>query len=223
MPALFIFFNSAVFLAPRVSMSTAHLCIVRHGETDWNRHGILQGWTDIPLNAHGRQQAHALAAAWATTPFDAVWSSPLLRAHETAEIVATHLGLPPPRCHDGLKERCFGSVQGIPKSELAETNPVLIQQILKRNPATAFPEGEVMDVFADRVLHALREIGAHHPGRRVMVVTHGWTLDAILRHASGLPRHAILDRKRKNCECLWVQADARAVLPAPTFQSAWRT
>lgn len=195
-------------------MQAARLCIVRHGETDWNRLSILQGWTDVPLNELGRAQADALAKAYGGTGFAAVWSSPLLRARETAQIAAAVLGLPPPVCHEGLRERCFGAIQGIPKAELGQTNPVLLQQILKRNPATEFPGGEAMDVFAERVLGALMDIGVRHPGERVLVVTHGWTMDVVVRHVAGLPRSAILERKRKHGENLWVEAGAATVCAA---------
>lgn len=160
-------------------MSHAHLCIVRHGETDWNAAGILQGWSDVPLNEAGRAQAHRLATGLATCGFVAVWSSPLLRALETARIIAGQLGLPPPRCHDGLKERHFGIIQGVPKHELAELNPALLQHILRRNPAAEFAGGESMDEFADRVLAALAEIAAQ-PGP-LLVITHGWALDVAAR------------------------------------------
>lgn len=192
----------------RPASAPAHVCVVRHGETDWNLSGILQGWIDVPINDQGRRQAHELATAFADQGFAAIWSSPLIRARETAEIVAADLGLAPPRCHDGLRERNFGAIQGIPKTELAELSPVLLQQILKRNPAAVFEAGETMDEFADRVLGAVAEIGASHAGERVLVVTHGWVMDVITRHLAGLPRSAILNMKRKNGESLWLEATA---------------
>jgi probable phosphoglycerate mutase len=191
----------------------AHVCVVRHGETDWNISGILQGWTDVPINETGRRQARELAAAFAGTGFASVWTSPLIRSSETAEIVAGLLGLPAPEVHAGLKERHFGAVQGVPKAELGETNEVLLQQILRRNPAAHFEEGETMDAFADRVLGALLEIGTRHAGERVLVITHGWVMDVITRHVSGLPRSAILNLKRKNGESIWLEADGRSILP----------
>ncbi len=190
----------------------AHICVVRHGETDWNISGILQGWIDVPINEQGRHQARELAGTFAAAGFVAVWSSPLVRARETAEIVAAALRLPPPSCHDGLKERNFGAIQGIPKAELAELNPVLLQQILRRNPAADFEEGERMDEFADRVLGAVADIGARHPGRRVLVVTHGWVMDVVTRHIGGLPRSAILNMKRKNGESVWVEVAGPSIV-----------
>jgi probable phosphoglycerate mutase len=185
----------------------AHLCITRHGETDWNQQGILQGWVDVTLNALGRKQARAMAQAFDKTGFSAIWSSPLLRARETAEIIAPLIRLPQPRLHDGLMERNFGVFQGVPKSELAELNPVELQLILKRNPAGHFEGGESMDDFADRVLGALIDIGNHYRGRKALVITHGWVMDVVTRHVAGLPRSAILNMKRKNGESLWVAVE----------------
>lgn len=185
-------------------MHAAHICITRHGETDWNRMGILQGWFDVPINDLGRRQAHEMAARFAGSGFTAVWSSPLVRARETAEIIAARLQLPPPSCHEGVKERNFGAIQGIPKDELAELNPALLEQILRRNPAASFVGGESMDEFADRVLAAFDDIGERHHGDRVLVITHGWVMDVLTRHIGGMPRSAILPLKRKNGESLWI-------------------
>jgi probable phosphoglycerate mutase len=129
-----------------------------------------------------------------------------MRAQETAAIIATALGLPAPQCHAGLKEKHFGAVQGIPKSELAELNPVLLEQILRRNPAAAFAGGESMDELADRVLAAVQDIGRHPPGGRVLVLTHGWVMDVVTRQVQGLSRSSVLHGKRQNGERLWVQA-----------------
>jgi len=192
-------------------MDSAHICLTRHGETDWNKQGILQGWLDVPINDRGREQAHAMAAHFAATGFSAVWSSPLARARETATIIAHRLGLPEPQSHVGLKERHFGAIQGIPKSELAELNPVLLEQILRRNPAASFVGGESMDEFADRILGACADIGAQHPGQMVLVITHGWVLDAVLRHIGGVGRTAVLHEKPKNGESVWTMVRQRSI------------
>jgi len=196
-------------------VNVTHICIARHGETDWNKRGVLQGWLDVPINTLGRAQAQTLAASLVGAGFDAVWSSPLARSRETAEIIAAALGLPEPACHEGLKEKHFGAVQGIPKNELAELNPALLEQILRRNPAAEFAGGETLDEFADRVMEAFTDIGARHRGGRILVVTHGWVMDVVTRHIHGLPRHAVLHVKRKNGECVWVEvAQDLTALPA---------
>ena len=193
-------------MKPDQATATAQtsLCIVRHGETDWNQQGILQGWMDVTLNRLGRQQARAMAASFDRQGFAAIWSSPLMRARETAEIIAPLIRLPFPKFHEGLMERNFGVFQGVPKSELAELNPVELQLILKRNPAGNFAGGESMDEFADRIIAALIEIGTAHAGKQVLVITHGWVMDVITREVRGLPRRAILNMKRNNGEQRWI-------------------
>jgi len=187
--------------------------VVRHGETDWNTEGVLQGWLDVPLNDRGRRQALEMAEKFADADCSRVYSSPLGRALETAEIVAAQLHLPPPTCDDGLKERNFGVIQGIPKSELAELNPLLARQIVTRNPAAVFEQGESMDEFATRIGEAVMRIAAQCPGERVLVITHGWVMDVLTRHSSHLPRSTILHMKRKNGECLWLEATAHSIRP----------
>jgi probable phosphoglycerate mutase len=215
----------AVFSAPLISttfklpdiMESAHICVTRHGETDWNKKGVLQGWLDVPINDRGRVQARELAAAFADAGFDAIWSSPLVRARETADMIAALLRLPPPSVHEGLKERHFGAIQGIPKNELAEQNPVLLEQILRRNPAAQFVGGESMEEFADRLLVAFMDIGARHIGDRVLVITHGWVLDALLRHIGGVARNAVLWVKPKNGESVWVEATRRTLVTGKSW------
>jgi len=195
--------------------SPARICVVRHGETDWNTAGILQGWLDVPINERGRTQARELAQGFAGSGFSCVYTSPLNRALETAEIIAATLRLPSPVRHDGLKERNFGLIQGIPKAELAELNPSLLEHILKRNPDTRFEQGESMDECATRVLGGLMDIARQRPGERILVITHGWVMDAITREVRGLPRSAMLHHKPKNGESLWLEATARSILPPP--------
>jgi probable phosphoglycerate mutase len=181
------------------------LCVTRHGETDWNIAGILQGWIDVPLNDNGRRQARELAQTLGQCGLTAVCTSPLRRSAETAEIIASEWGLPPPTAYDGLMERDFGLIQGRPKRELSESHPGLYQEILRRNPACHFDEGESVDHFADRVIAALQTIARTHSGTRVLVITHGWVMDVITRHLWRLPRLAVLDLKRKNGESIWVK------------------
>jgi probable phosphoglycerate mutase len=189
-------------------MQTTTICVARHGETDWNIAGILQGWIDVPINAQGRAQALDMARSFGGAGFDCICTSPLSRSLETAQIIAAELGLPPPLAHAGLKERNFGAVQGIPKAELAETNPALLQQILRRNPAADFEQGESMDEFADRVLAAIADLAGECRGKRILAITHGWVMDVITREVRGFARTTILNMKRRNGECLWLEATA---------------
>lgn len=100
------------------------LILIRHGETDWNRDRRIQGATDIPLNENGRAQARA-AAALLRDRLDlglpvSIVSSDLARARETAEIIATELGIAAPRTYRGLRERSYGEAEGIGIEEFRE-------------------------------------------------------------------------------------------------------
>jgi probable phosphoglycerate mutase len=185
----------------------AELCVVRHGETDWNAQGILQGSIDVPLNDTGRDQARALAAALERAGIRAVHASTLARSRETALIIARSLRLAEPELHAGLGERHFGAIEGSAKAALARSRPELLRQIRERDPAGDFAGGEAMDAFAARVQGAVHAIAARHRGERVLVVTHGWAIDVIVRAADGLAADAILPTKPANCECLWLVVD----------------
>jgi broad specificity phosphatase PhoE len=136
------------------------LLLVRHGETDWNAEGRLQGHTDRPLNDYGRRQAKALADRLAACDqVAAVYTSDLARARETAEIVAERLGLAVVADPD-LRERNWGNWEGLTGSERDRVEYV----------------GEASDAHGERVLRAVQRIAEHHPGERVVVVTHGGSL-----------------------------------------------
>lgn len=184
------------------------ICIARHGETDWNARQMLQGWIDVPLNDKGVLQGHELAEQMMEEHFGCIYTSPLQRAAKTAQIVATRLKLGHPVVHDGLRERHFGIFQGRPKAELAQTHPEVLRDIANRDPSRHYEGGETIDEFADRVLGALLDIGHHHGGRHVLVVTHGWVMDVVTRHVRHLPRTALLNLKRKNIEHIRVRVTA---------------
>ncbi|WP_345941177.1 histidine phosphatase family protein [Microbacterium sp. Se63.02b] len=90
-----------------------HLTLVRHGQTDWNLARRIQGSTDIPLNATGREDAARAAEQLATSTHHAVYTSPLLRARETAEIIADRLGLEVAGVVPDIREREFGEGEGM--------------------------------------------------------------------------------------------------------------
>lgn len=198
---------------PELSRQAAtRLCVARHGQTDWNAQGLLQGWCDVALNVRGVAQSQALASELAPHAFDAIWSSPLQRARQTAELIAQQWQtLQPVRCHAGLKERHFGNVQGLAKSALQHSAPQLLAQIQRRDPAVVFPQGEGMEAFARRVLQAVCDMAQQHPGEQLLVIAHGWVMDVITRHVSGLPLHAVLDHKRGNGEYLWLEVQGERV------------
>ncbi len=149
------------------------ILLARHGETDWNRERRYQGHLDPPLNELGRRQAYELADALAGERFDAIYSSDLGRAHETAEIVGARLGLPV-TSDPGLREIHLGSWAGLTRDEVAE-----------RFPGAEGHGGETDHEFEARVVGAVQRIVELHPRERVLIVSHGGSLRMLERHATG--------------------------------------
>ena len=146
------------------------ILLARHGETEWNALGRLQGHTDIPLNEAGRAQARALAASVATAGIAAVVTSDLLRARETGEIVAAALGLGAPVIEPGLRERRFGVFEGLTRDECAARHPEAWQawQARTGGPADAEPRERAIA----RMVEALSRLAAIEGGP-LLVVSHG--------------------------------------------------
>jgi 2,3-bisphosphoglycerate-dependent phosphoglycerate mutase len=184
------------------------LCLVRHGETDWNVERRLQGFTDIPLNAEGLRQAHAAAAHLTQEGFEAIYSSDLQRARSTADIIAKPLNLPVENdAH--LRERNFGILQGMTPDEAAERYPDIQPRIRARDIDLAPPEGESLSVFATRVREGLDGIAARHPGQTILVVAHGGVLDIAYRIATGKALSATRDFALGNATLNWISWDGQ--------------
>jgi 2,3-bisphosphoglycerate-dependent phosphoglycerate mutase len=149
------------------------LLLVRHGETDWNRDRRIQGHTDIPLNAAGLEQAQALAERLAETRLDAVYASDLARARDTAQTVADRHGIEV-QVDGDLREKNFGSWEGLTDTEIGQRFPDAVRG--------RWGDGETTEQMAERAVAAVGRIRARHNGERVLVVTHGGTLRAILGH-----------------------------------------
>lgn len=168
--------------------------VVRHGETPWNTVRRVQGWEDIELNEIGISQAQALglhlaAKVQTTHPISAIYSSDLKRAHVTASIIGSSLGLTP-QIEKGVRERNFGVLQGLIFHTMHEHQPEAAKIWASRDPEGVIPEGETLGTFHRRVVQAINEIAARHVGQRVMVVSHGGAMDIIWRHASQLSLQA---------------------------------
>jgi broad specificity phosphatase PhoE len=150
------------------------LLLVRHGETDWNAEGRLQGHTDRPLNDYGRRQAKELAERLAAEQVDAIYTSDLSRAKETAEIVGERLGLPVVVDAD-LREKNWGSWEGLTGDERRNVDYV----------------GESTEDHRERILRAVERIVERHPEQRIVVVTHGGSLRRIQAAVNGVAEPVI--------------------------------
>jgi broad specificity phosphatase PhoE len=155
----------------------AILLLVRHGETDWNRERRWQGHADRPLNEAGRAQARELADRLAADhPPAAIHSSDLVRARETAEIVADRLGLPV-RVDARLREVDVGEWSGLTLAEVEERYPEGLRRRLEGGPG--WERGETYEAMGERVLEALHEIAAEAHDGGALVVTHGGAMRAV--------------------------------------------
>ena len=151
------------------------IVMVRHGETDWNRERRFQGRADQPLNEAGRGQARELAELLHGEPVSAVYTSPLRRARETAEILAENFGLRPQPL-DALLEIDVGAWEGLTIDEVRATYPERADEDWR----SGWDEGETYDELARRVLPALVELGTKHEGGHVLAVTHAGPLRAAI-------------------------------------------
>lgn len=157
--------------------------LIRHGQTDWNLHDQLQGSSDIPLNDTGRGQAHAAAQLLAPYDWAAIVSSPLMRARETAEIIASQLGIELGDAYPELIERDYASREGT----VATTK-------IPDEPNAEFPDIEPRESVAARGIGALEDIRDTRlpldgDDANIVVVCHGtiirFTLSAILGREVG--------------------------------------
>jgi broad specificity phosphatase PhoE len=171
------------------------LVLVRHGETDWNRENRFQGHADIPLNEAGRAQARDLVLELANESFQAVYSSPLLRAYETAAILAESLELEVERADD-LMEVDVGSWSGLTRVEIEARFPQGFRRWL--DYGHGWDDGETYEDMTRRVLTAVLGIATDHPGDTVLVVAHGGPIRAL--HAVALDMDVAAHRRVRPVE-----------------------
>jgi 2,3-bisphosphoglycerate-dependent phosphoglycerate mutase len=158
------------------------LFLFRHGETDWNREGRLQGHTDTLLNATGLAQAKALGETLRMHRLDAVLSSDLSRARTTAQIVAKALDIPL-FTDAGLRETNVGAAEGLLWSDAKIRFGEGLTERWYSEGDVAFPGGETGIATRTRGLAALRRFATAQPYRRIGVSTHGAMLRQLMKHA----------------------------------------
>ncbi|MFF8692611.1 histidine phosphatase family protein [Streptomyces sp. NPDC015144] len=164
----------------------ATLLLARHGQTVWHAENRYAGVSDIALTEEGRRQAGRLGAWAARNKVDAVWTSPVGRAVETARPACEALGLTPGRDHD-LRECDFGAVEGRTLAEFAVEQPERAREYRADPVAHPFPGAEDPRAAAARGTAALRRIAAAHPGQRVLVVAHNTLLRLVLCELLAIP------------------------------------
>jgi 2,3-bisphosphoglycerate-dependent phosphoglycerate mutase len=153
--------------------------LIRHGETEYNNGGRVQGHRDIPLSALGLRQAEALAERLSRERCDALYSSDLLRASQTADAVARRCGIEK-RPNSLLRERCFGVLEGLRREQIHEQYPEVVGKLLA-DPDGAPPEGESKSDVHRRCREFVDSARAKHGvDDKILVVAHGGSVMAIL-------------------------------------------
>lgn len=174
------------------------LLIVRHGETEWNAEGRIQGHTDIGLCDKGRQQARAVGHRLADTPIDVAYSSDLQRASETVRIILGERDIP---LHSTpqLREYHKGVFEGLTSAEMNTRYPQLYAASLVRDLDFAPTGGESMRQASARMAAFVADVKERHPDGTVLIVGHGGSLRAIFVTLLALPLEATWRLVMHNC------------------------
>ncbi len=169
------------------------ILLARHGQSEWNAAGRWQGQADPPLTELGRAQAAALAQSLATEPLDAIVSSDLVRAFETARIIGDARGLPV-EADARLREIDCGEWSGLTTDEIRERYP----EGWTRQEAggDGWVQGETHAAMGERIVGEVSRIAAAHPGEALLLVLHGGLIRALLAEALGMPLSEYRQRHR---------------------------
>jgi broad specificity phosphatase PhoE len=163
--------------------------LIRHGQSTANASGVWQGQMEFPLSKEGRLQACLAGKAMAGQPFDAIYSSPLSRALETAEIIAREAGFSGAVVPiEGLMERHGGSLEGTTHAEREARNPELTKKLLglPEEERWTLVGAETDEEVLARFEAAISDLRARHEaGARLVVVSHGGVMRAFLRDRFG--------------------------------------
>jgi broad specificity phosphatase PhoE len=165
-----------------------HFYLIRHGETDWNKLGKIQGHTDIPLNRTGVNQAESVAQRLAQVPLDFVCSSDLSRAIKTAEAIKKFHPEVPLMIYPEFRERNYGRWEGMTAEEIAK----LTAQNAQKNERLAGIE--TLEEMQQRGLLRLEQLSQMYPTHHIAVVSHGGFINALLHlmsrgeHGTGITK-----------------------------------
>lgn len=163
--------------------------LIRHGRTEWNEQGRLQGWADSPLVEKGVVGAKRTGDALANVPFSACYSSLLKRAQDTADLIIGERSIPHFH-HEGLNELNFGTWEGKVIAELLEHPEYQQLREDPKNYQALASEGETIEQLYQRVTKAFWEIVERHAdGEKILIVSHGLTLTLLTAVLNGVHWH----------------------------------
>jgi alpha-ribazole phosphatase len=180
--------------------------LIRHGQTDWNVQGRWQGTIQVPLNAVGIEQAHALAAHLKDRPISAIFSSDLIRASQTANILGEAVKVEvqeDPR----WRELNLGVFQGLTYPEINSRYPKEFSESQANYMGYIVPQGESRQMMQDRAYEAFTEIIEREKGEEIAVVSHGGTIRILLLKLFGADHDAIMKTSVQNTSVTVVETD----------------
>lgn len=166
------------------------LILIRHGESTWNRERRIQGQLDPPLSELGREQALRVARRLSTRRVEAIYTSDLRRAAQTAEPIADSLGVELTPAPD-LREIFLGDWEGLLTDEIATRFPDAWDEWTREPSWDVVPGGEGAAAFERRVESAVVQLVKRHPQGDVIVVTHGGVIQIALHQVVGRSSHGI--------------------------------
>ena len=168
-----------------VPENICELVVVRHGQTESNRTGTLQGQLNTALDQLGKLQARAVARRLKKRRFDLVYSSDLERAVETANTILKYYMDLQLNTTPALREWNLGDLQGRLLKDLAVENPELMQSFRTEMPELQIPGGESLTAFQNRISTFIDTLAQEHCGKRLLLVSHGGAIQRMLRHTTG--------------------------------------
>ena len=189
-------------LIPGIEISYLGVCltrviIVRHGETAWNNASRFQGTLNVKLNDTGVEQAKALAESFKGQKIDAIYSSPLDRAKQTAETIAAYHGH-----HVALKDEFIeidhGKWEGLFLKEVVNDDHLLYQEWLNNPQNFLMPKGESLAQVRERVVSAFYRIVENHPDQTVILVGHDATNKVLICELLGVDNSHFWQIKQGN-------------------------
>ncbi len=184
------------------------LCLVRHGQTDWNLEGRYQGQSDTPLNENGRIQARLLAKKLGGFSFAAIYASDLERTRETAAIIGGALGLPV-TLDQRLREINQGQWEGQLVEHIRERYAELWRQRSLDPASLRPPGGETVAEVAARVYAVLDDVARRHPNASVVIVSHGISLATAICKVRAIPIGLAYTVIPENTDPVWVEWDVK--------------
>jgi len=175
------------------------LYVTRHGETEYNVQGRYAGSVDVPLTERGIAQAKELAESLKEIEFDAIITTPLLRARHTTEIVCGTLDMDY-IIYEDFAEISMGVYEGLTREEAQAMYPEMWARLSSR-PADDGPDGgETKRAFCDRVDRGLERLAREYGGKTVLIVCHAFAACAINRKIRRLSYEEMHSFRMDNCE-----------------------